>query len=117
MTIKRLKKLWMIAYLSVSNSGKKKAQFLKNHCNLKRFGENNFWYSRIVPADPERLAIGNNVKIATEVYFCTHDVLHDMFNDDPTLVSMGGGGIRDTQMILKFLITCLLEHVRPLCMV
>lgn len=91
MTIKRLKKLWMIAYLSVSNSGKKKAQFLKNHCNLKRFGENNFWYSRIVPADPERLAIGNNVKIATEVYFCTHDVLHDMFNDDPTLVSVGGG--------------------------
>lgn len=77
----------MIAYLSVSNSGKKKAQFLRKHCNFKRFGENNFWYSRIVSADPERLTIGNNVKIATEVYLCTHDVLHDMFNDDPTLVS------------------------------
>lgn len=52
---------------------------------LRSLGENNFWYSRIVPSDMELISVHNNVKVATDVYFCTHDVLHDLFNDDPNL--------------------------------
>ncbi|MCD8157399.1 MAG: hypothetical protein LUD77_00435 [Clostridiales bacterium] len=33
------------------------------------------------------VSIHSNVKIATDVYFCTHDVLHKLFNDN----SFGGG--------------------------
>ena len=33
----------------------------------------------------ELISVHNNVKVATDVYFCTHDVLQDLFNDDPNL--------------------------------
>ena len=86
----RIKKLFMIAYLSLSNNGRKKAAFLKKYGSFKLFGEKNYWYSRNIPADMPMVSVHNNVKVATDVYFCTHDVLHDLFNDDP-VVSVGGG--------------------------
>ena len=79
----------MIAYLSLSNNGREKAELLKKHGSFRMFGENNYWYSRNIPADMPMVSVHNNVKVATEVYFCTHDVLHDLFNDDP--VAMKGG--------------------------
>ena len=78
MNISWKNKLMIIFRLSITNGGRRKAEFLK-------FGENNFWYSRVVPADMELISVHNNVKVATDVYFCTHDVLHDMFNGDPNL--------------------------------
>ncbi len=74
-----------MAHLTLSNSGWKKAEYLKKLNKFKMFGEKNFWYSRLIPTDMELVSIHNNVKIATDVYFCTHDVLHNLFNDDPTL--------------------------------
>ncbi len=75
----RIKKIITVVRLSFSNDGYKKANYLKRVKYFKQFGENNFWYSRIVPADPQLIKIHNNVKIATDVYFCTHDVLHNLF--------------------------------------
>ena len=85
MNISWKKKLKIIFHLSTTNDGRKKAEYLKSLNLFKKFGDNNFWYSRIVPTDMELISVHNNVKIATDVYFCTHDVLHDMFNDDPNL--------------------------------
>ena len=82
MNVKRLKKLAMIIKLSLSNDGYKKAEYLKKHGNFKQFGDKNFWYPRIIPSDTELISIHNNVKVATDVYFCTHDVLHNLFNDE-----------------------------------
>ena len=82
MSISRIKKLIMIIRLSLSNNGYKKAEYLKKKKIFKKFGNNNFWYPRIIPADPNMISIGNNVKVATDVYFCTHDVLHNLFNDE-----------------------------------
>lgn len=79
------RKLWMIFRLSASNSGRKKAEYLKKQNTFKMFGNNNFWYSRIIPADMNLISIHNNVKIATDVYFCTHDVLHELFKDDENI--------------------------------
>lgn len=91
MNISWKKKLMIIIRLSITNGGRKKAKYLKSLNVFKEFGENNFWYSRIVPSDMELISVHNNVKVATDVYFCTHDVLHDLFNDDPNL---GGGYTR-----------------------
>ncbi|MEE3491939.1 acyltransferase [Ruminococcus sp.] len=85
MSKKRWKKLFLILRLSLSGHGVKKAEMLKKHGDFKRFGEHNFWYPRIIPADMDMISIHNNVKIATDVYFCTHDVIHNMLNDDPAL--------------------------------
>ena len=89
MNISWKKKLMIIFRLSITNGGRKKAEYLKSLNIFKSFGDNNFWYPRIVPTDMELISIHNNVKVATDVYFCTHDVLHDLFNDDPNL---GWGG-------------------------
>lgn len=72
-----------MARLCTTKHGGKKADYLKKKKIFKEFGDNNFWYPRVLPADPEMIKIHNNVKIATDVYFCTHDVLHIMFNDMP----------------------------------
>lgn len=85
MNISWKKKLWIILHLYLTKNGRKKAEYLKSLNVFKSFGNNNFWYSRIIPADMEMISIHNNVKIATDVYFCTHDVLHDLFNDDVKL--------------------------------
>lgn len=91
MNISWKKKLLIILRLSLTNSGRKKAEYLKSLGTFKQFGENNFWYSRMVPTDMELISVHNNVKIATDVYFCTHDVLHDVFNDDPCSKKLRGG--------------------------
>ena len=36
--------------------------------------------SRVVPLDPNLISIGNNVHIASDVHFITHDVIHHMLN-------------------------------------
>lgn len=81
MNISWKKKIIIMLRLSMSNSGKKKAEYLKSLNIFKHFGKKNFWYPRVIPSDLELISIHNNVKIATDVYFCTHDVLHTMFND------------------------------------
>lgn len=85
MNISWKKKVIIMIRLSISGNGRKKANYLKSLGLFKKFGENNFWYSRIVPTDMELISVHNNVKVATDVYFCTHDVLHDLFNDDPKI--------------------------------
>lgn len=85
----RFKKLFLTARMFFGGSGVKKAKLLKKYGSFKQFGERNFWYSRSVPADMELISVHNNVNVATDVYFCTHDVLHRMFNKDPGIVKNG----------------------------
>ena len=81
----RWTKLYLTVRLNLCGSGVKKAKILKKHGKFKMFGERNFWYSRNVPADMELMSVHNNVNVATDVYFCTHDVIHRMFNKDPNV--------------------------------
>ena len=91
MNITWRKKLLLILRISLTNKGRKKATILKKSGAFKLFGENNFWYSRIIPSDCEMISIHNNVKVATNVYFCTHDVIHDLLNDDPSVQKPSNG--------------------------
>lgn len=82
---KQIRKILIAAKLTLCGNGYKKAEYL-NKCKIfSELGENNYWFQRITPADSEKVRIHNNVKVAMDVYFCIHDVLHNLFNDSPEL--------------------------------
>lgn len=85
---KRIRKIFIFIRLLLCGNGYKKAKYLKEQKVFKMFGENNYWFPKIIPADPEMVIIHNNVKIATDVYFCTHDILHNLFNDDKKIIKI-----------------------------
>lgn len=84
---KRKRKLLLMLRMQLCADGYKKAEILKKHKYFAEFGEKNYWYPHDLPADPEMIRIHNNVKVAANVYFCTHDVLHNLFADDPDIKS------------------------------
>ena len=43
-------------------------------------GENVYIQSRVVPLYSELISFHNNITIARNVDFCTHDVIHGIFN-------------------------------------
>ncbi len=55
--------------------GVKRAKYLKKKRILQDIGDNCLFQSRIFPMDPKLLCIHNNVTIAANVIFCTHDAI------------------------------------------
>lgn len=67
-------------FMMIPSSGAR-SQYLKKHKDIfHSFGENVFWQSRKFSADPELISIGSNVKIASDVVFVNHDIIHSCFN-------------------------------------
>ena len=62
-------------------SGVKRAQYLKKHKVLAGIGDNCMVMFRKVPLYPELITLGDNVWIASNVSFITHDVIHRMLNN------------------------------------
>ena len=60
--------------------GFKRAEYLKKHHLLAKIGDNIFFQPRNLPGDPKLIKLGNNISIASNVIFCTHDVIHHVFN-------------------------------------
>lgn len=58
--------------------GNARGNYLKKHNLLKRCGENLLFQSRNFPMDPELLSIHDNVSIAANVTFVTHDAIRHM---------------------------------------
>lgn len=71
------------------HNGFHKAAFLKKMNVFGSFGEKCFWHPRILPSEPEKVFIGNNVAIATDVYFCTYDINHIVLNNCERLEKSG----------------------------
>lgn len=68
-------------YFMILPTSGQRSRYLKKHKDLfYSFGEGVFWQSRKFPADPELISIGNNVKIASDVIFVNHDIIHSVFN-------------------------------------
>lgn len=67
-------------FMMIPTSGLRSKYLKKHKDQFHSFGDNVFWQSRKFPADPEYISIGNNVKIASDVVFVNHDVIHSMFN-------------------------------------
>lgn len=80
------KKLFLTLKMMIEGDGYKRAEYLKKQNMFAQFGEKIYWYPRNLPSDPEMIYLHNNIKIATGVYFCTHDIMELMFNDNPICV-------------------------------
>ena len=59
----------------------KRGMYLQRKKVFKSFGDN-VWYQPLkIPTQPKLVKIGNGVKIATEVLFLEHDIIHMIFNE------------------------------------
>lgn len=62
-------------------SGQKRAEYLRKHNVLRNIGTNCMVMFRKIPLYPKLISFGNNVWIASNVSFVTHDVIHRMLNN------------------------------------
>ena len=78
-----LKRVWTQLRMFTFSSGVKRTAYLKKKGIFGSIGEKCMIQSRKVPLYPELIYIGNNVRIASNVCFITHDVSHNMLNNLP----------------------------------
>lgn len=81
------KKLFLTARLIIKGDGYEKADILKKQNIFGAFGNRIYWFTRNIPSDPEQVYLHDNIKIATGVYFCTHDIIDLMLNDNMSAIS------------------------------
>ena len=75
--------------LFLTPSSAKRTAFLKKKGIFKHIGENCSIMDRVVPLYSNLISIGNNVHIASNVRFVTHDISHVMMNN------LFGGGYNE----------------------
>lgn len=78
-TKKQLKRL-RIALIFESN---KRTRYIVKHNIFKSVGKNFFFQPRFIPSDPELISFHDNVVVASNVTFITHDITHLMLNNLP----------------------------------
>lgn len=76
-TKKQLKRL-RIALIFES---KKRTHYIVKHNLFKSVGKNFFFQPRLIPSDPELISFHDNVVVASNVTFITHDITHNMLNN------------------------------------
>ena len=86
-----LKRAWTQLRMLTFSSGVRRTAYLRKKGIFGSIGEKCMIQSRKVPLYPELIFIGNNVRIASDVTFITHDVSHNMLNNLPEIL---GGGYR-----------------------
>ncbi|WP_152657625.1 DapH/DapD/GlmU-related protein [Oceanobacillus sp. CFH 90083] len=74
------KRLWHTLRLCLIRSGIKRAEYIKQKDVYGGIGDNCMIMPRKVPLYPKLIRIGNNVRIASNVTFVTHDDVHNMLN-------------------------------------
>ena len=58
-----------------------RSRFIMKHSHeFHHIGGGIFWQSRLYPADPDLISIGNNVFVTAAVSFITHDTVRNMLN-------------------------------------
>ncbi len=60
-----------------------RAAYIKKHNIFYHMGDNCMTMFRKIPLYPKLISFGNNVWIASDVSFTTHDVIHRMMNNCP----------------------------------
>ena len=69
--------------------GIKRTAYLRKHRVFGAIGEKCMIQSRKIPLYPELIFMGDNVRIASNVTFITHDVVHNMLNNLPAAANNG----------------------------
>lgn len=74
------KRIWHSLRLTLTLSGRKRAAYVKKHKLFNAMGENCMLQIRKLPLYSEQIRFHNNVRIASNVTFLTHDVVHNLLN-------------------------------------
>ena len=74
------KKLYTEFRLTLCFDGIQRANYLKRHKIFYDIGDHCYWHPRTIPSEPYLLKMHNNVVIAADCTFYTHDILEYMFN-------------------------------------
>lgn len=64
----------------LSKTAIKRAAYIKNHDIFYHMGDGCMTMFRKIPLYPKLISVGDNVWIASNVLFVTHDVIHKMLN-------------------------------------
>lgn len=79
-----LNRLYHCFRISLMRDGFERAAYLKRKKIFAKQGDNCFWQPRNIPPEAKLIKLGNNVVVASEVLFVTHDVIHNVLkNVDP----------------------------------
>lgn len=77
------KRLWWTIRLYLTRGGRKRADYARKHHIYAHIGENVLIQSRVIPIYSELIKFHNNVVVARNVDFCTHDMIHSVLNRIP----------------------------------
>ena len=77
------KRMWWTIRNFCTRGGSKRALFAKKNHIYAHVGNNVTIQSRMIPVYSELISFGNNVHIARNVDFVTHDIIHIMLNKLP----------------------------------
>ena len=83
------KKRLLSLKLLVARNGWKRAAIIRKSKFFYKIGENCYWHPYKIPHEGYLICIHNNVSVAANVTFVTHDIMEGVFNKDQSL----GGGI------------------------
>lgn len=85
---KDIRKAKLMMYLIPS--AEKRTKWLKKKNVFYHMGENCYYHTRDIPSEPYLLSIHNNVRIAANVRFITHDTISVMVNKIPNSIEENG---------------------------
>ena len=75
------KRLWQQLMLLMIPGSKKRVEYLKKNHVFHECGENVYLQSRKIPLYANLISLHNNIRIASNVSFLTHDVMHTVFSN------------------------------------
>lgn len=87
----RQRKLWSLVLMLMPGGPQKRAEFIRKHHLYGSVGKNCMIMKKKLPLYSNLVYLHDNVWIASNVGFVTHDVIHSMLNHHPDL--SGGGQI------------------------
>lgn len=64
-------------------SAEKRSKLLKKYNYFYEMGENIHFQPRVLPADPKFIKLHNNISVASNVSFVTHDIIHKVLGNFP----------------------------------
>lgn len=82
------KKTKLTIRLMLARNGKERAEIIKKSRFFFAMGENCYWHPCKIPHEGYLMRIHNNVSVAANVTFVTHDIMEGVFNRNP---NCGGG--------------------------
>ncbi len=74
------KRVWHTLIINLIRSPRKRVNWMKKHNVFKSIGNDVSLQMRKIPLYPECIAFHNNIVVASNVLFITHDAIHNVMN-------------------------------------